>query len=134
MRFCFAAQSDCDFFYQIILSFGNPKRSRSWTSWPHYNQPPLKIRPSSNNFTFIYKSRLHPKVQILWEDHKIWKIRSPFYKLIKGQLISKCLFLVSSILPKNDRKQFDLRYNSSKVEFFHSFFGSIEDTKKTFLN
>ena len=36
---CFAAQSDCDFFYQIILSFGNPKRSRSWTSWPHYDQP-----------------------------------------------------------------------------------------------
>ena len=26
----------------------------------------------------------------------------------KGQLISKCLFLVSSILPKNEQKQFDL--------------------------
>ena len=92
---CFAVQSDCDFFYQIILSFRNPKKSRSWTSWPHYNKPPLKIRPSSNDFTFIYKSRLHHKVQILWEDHKIWKSRSPFYKLLKGQLISKCIFGVS---------------------------------------
>ena len=34
----------------------------------------------------------------------------------KGQLISKCLF-GASILPKNERKQFDLSYHSSKVEF-----------------
>ena len=44
------------------------------------------------------------------------------------------VFLVSSILPKNERKQFDLRYHNSKVEFFRSFFGRIEDTKKTFRN
>ena len=37
---------------------------------------------------------------------------------------------MSSILPKNERKQFDLRYFSSKVEFFRSFFGRIEDYKK----
>ena len=41
---------------------------------------------------------------------------------------------VSSILPKKERKQFDLSYHSSKVEFFRSFFGRIEDTKKTFRN
>ena len=52
------------------------------------------------------------------------------YVIAKGQLISKCL-LVSSILPKNERKQFDL---SSKVDFYRSFFGRIEDTKKTFRN
>ena len=44
------------------------------------------------------------------------------------------VFLVSSILPKNERKQFDLRYHSSKVKFFCSLFGRIEDTKKTFRN
>ena len=41
---------------------------------------------------------------------------------------------MSSILPKNERKQFDMRYHSSKVEFFRLFFGRIEDTKKTFWN
>ena len=48
-------------------------------------------------------------------------------------MISKCL-VVSSILPKNKRNQFDLRYHSSKVDFFCLFFGRIEDTKKTFQN
>ena len=42
--------------------------------------------------------------------------------------------MLSSILPKNERKQFNLRYHSSKVEFIRSFFGRIEDTKKTFRN
>ena len=37
-------------------------------------------------------------------------------------------FLVSSILPKHKRKQFDLKYYSSKIEFFRSFFGRIEET------
>ena len=39
----------------------------------------------------------------------------------KGQLISKCL----QFLPKNERKQVDLRYLSSKVEFIRSFFGRL---------
>ena len=30
----------------------------------------------------------------------------------------------------NERKQ--VRYHSNQVEFFHSFFGSIEDTKRSF--
>ena len=34
---------------------------------------------------------------------------------------SRKQFMVSSILPKNERKQFDLRYHSSKVEFFVPF-------------
>ena len=42
------------------------------------------------------------------------------------------IFLV--FLPKNERKQFDLRYHGSKVEFFSSFFGRIEETKKIFRN
>ena len=37
--------------------------------------------------------------------------------------------MVSSILPKNERKQFDL---SSKVECFRSFFGRIEETINCF--
>ena len=53
--------------------------------------------------------------------------------IFKGQLISKCLFL-SSILPKKEQEQFNLRYHSSKVEFFHLFFVGIEDTKKIFRN
>ena len=36
---------------------------------------------------------------------------------------------VFSILPKNERKQFDLRHHSSKGEFF----GRIEDSKKSFM-
>ena len=42
--------------------------------------------------------------------------------------------MLSSILPKNKRKQFKLRYHSNKVEFLCSFFKKIKDTKKTFRN
>ena len=51
-------------------------------------------------------------------------------KLTKGQLISKCLFVVFNFSQKNERKQVALRYHSSKVEFFCSFFGRIEDYQK----
>ena len=56
--------------------------------------------------------------------------------LSKGQLFRN-VFLVSSILPKNERKQFDLRYHSSSwVNFFRSFFGRPKNLKyqKTFRN
>ena len=52
----------------------------------------------------------------------------------KGQLTSKRLFWCLQLLPKYERKQVDLRYYSSKVKFFRSFFGRIEDTKKSFWN
>ena len=41
----------------------------------------------------------------------------------KGQLISKWFFGVVDFLQKKNRKQVDLRYHSSKVEFVRSFFG-----------
>ena len=41
---------------------------------------------------------------------------------------SRKQFKVSSILPKNEQKQFYLRYHSSKVQFFCSFCGRIEET------
>ena len=45
----------------------------------------------------------------------------------KGQLYSKCLFGV--------RKQFDLRYNRSKVIFFVHFLGELKiHNKETFRN
>ena len=44
----------------------------------------------------------------------------------KGQLISKCLFCVFN----SPKKRTKTRYHSSKVEFFRSFLGSIEDTSK----
>ena len=40
--------------------------------------------------------------------------------------------MVSSILPKNERKQFDLRYHNCKVEFFLSFLRRIEETINPF--
>ena len=36
--------------------------------------------------------------------------------------------------PKNERKQVDLRYHSSKVKFFHSFFGGNRRHQKPFRN
>ena len=42
--------------------------------------------------------------------------------------------LVSSIFPKNERKQVNLRYHSSKVQFFLFVFLKIEVTKKTARN
>ena len=40
--------------------------------------------------------------------------------------------MVSLILQKNERKQFDLMYHSSKVEFFRSFFRRIQETINLF--
>ena len=40
-----------------------------------------------------------------------------------GQLISKCLDGGLQFPPKNEGKQVDLRFHSSKVEFVCSFFG-----------
>ena len=49
----------------------------------------------------------------------------------KGQLISKCLFGVFNFFQKNERKQVNLRYHSTKVEFICSFFGRIVVLKKS---
>ena len=40
---------------------------------------------------------------------------------------------MSSISSKDERKQVDLRYHSSKVEFICSFFGTIIGLKKSLL-
>ena len=47
------------------------------------------------------------------------------------QLISKCL-LVSLILPNNERKQLELRYHSSEVEFFRCFLEELKIPKRHF--
>ena len=48
----------------------------------------------------------------------------------KGQLISKC-FLVSSILPKNERKQFKFSYHMVvKSNFSSVFLGELKIPKK----
>ena len=43
------------------------------------------------------------------------------YLTVKGQLISECLFGVFNFLPKNELKQVNLRYHSSKFEYSRSF-------------
>ena len=54
-------------------------------------------------------------------------------RLFKGQLISKCLFGVFDSSKKTERKQFDLRYHSSWVEFFRLFLQELRiHTKKSF--
>ena len=40
--------------------------------------------------------------------------------------------MVFSILPKNERKQFNLIYHSSKVKFFHSFLGELKIPQRHF--
>ena len=50
--------------------------------------------------------------------------------VVKGQLILKVLFGVFNSPKKKRTKTIRLKYHSSKVEFFCSFFGRIEDTKK----
>ena len=67
---------------------------------------------------------------------KLSDCREPFFAWGKGQLISKCLFwrlqFSQKTKTKNKNKQFHLRYHSSKVESFRSFFGRIEDSKRHF--
>ena len=50
----------------------------------------------------------------------------------KGQLILKWFFWGRRFPPKNERKQVDLRYHSSKVEFVRSFLEEIDDPKNLF--
>ena len=51
----------------------------------------------------------------------------------KGQLISKCLFGIFNS-PKKRTKKFNFTTMVPQVDFFCSFFGRIEDTKKAFRN
>ena len=51
-------------------------------------------------------------------------------KKTKGQLILKCLFGVFNFFQKKERKQVDLLYHSSRVEFVRYFFGRNIDLKK----
>ena len=56
------------------------------------------------------------------------------YDWSKGQIISKRFFCVLNFLQKNERKQVDMRYHSSKVEFLRSFFGGNRRHQKPFRN
>ena len=49
--------------------------------------------------------------------------------LLKRSVNFEMSFGCFQFLPNNEQKQVDLRYHSSKVEFFRSFFGRIEDTR-----
>ena len=66
-------------------------------------------------------SKSHKMVIFFLEKHFSFSCRCAFTRYLSEQLkVSKSRkqFMVSSILPKNERKQFDLRYHSSKVELF----------------
>ena len=71
-------------------------------------------------------------------DYKISEYVSNLCQIIVWNYVVKVSwfrkdFLVSSILPKNERKQGELRYSAPHyVEFFCSFFGRILDTNKYF--
>ena len=57
------------------------------------------------------------------------KLRPTFLlKIILKVSKSRKQLIVSSILPKNEQKQFDLRYHSTKADTFRLFFGRIEET------
>ena len=56
----------------------------------------------------------------------IWNLTRP-NRWAKCQFISKYPFGVFNST-KSEQKQFNLRYYSTEVEFFHSFFGRIGDT------
>ena len=54
------------------------------------------------------------------------------HNVTKGQIISKWFFGVLDFgVQKNEQKQVDLRYHSSKVEFLCSFIGGKSKTSKT---
>ena len=61
------------------------------------------------------------------------KLENCHFFVSKGQLISKCLFGIFSS-PKNEQKNSPLLLWYLKSNCFRSFFGRIEDTKKTFRN
>ena len=74
----------------------------------------------------LWGTLVHFDIELLrWRHDKL------YFPVVKVSWFRN-VFLVSSNFPRNERKQFDLRYQSSKVEFFCSFFGRIEDRKSPF--
>ena len=71
----------------------------------------------------------HPKVIYFYNESRYV---GEFVLELKVSQFRK-IFLVSSILPKNERKQFDLRYDSILLKF-SLVFGRFEDTKLSFQN
>ena len=102
------------------------------TILPHgVKLPPQKIKLPDQ---FSREKELREELSNLAVHSKLGNLNF-FVKKInvnKSQLILKFLFGVFNFSPINERKQFDLRYHSSKVKFFRSLFGRIEDTTKSF--
>ena len=82
---------------------------------------------------FRFTSQVMPQHVICWiyyvsRDFSFFRLRAATDSLIKGQLISKCLFGVFTFFQKaNENKS-----TSSKGEFVHSFFGRNVILKKIF--
>ena len=65
---------------------------------------------------------------IVWQHYADTLFSAPG----KDQLISKCLFWCLQFSQKNERKQFDLRYHSRKLNFFVRFLGELKIPKRHF--
>jgi hypothetical protein len=89
------------------------------------------VRWPSPLFSFAKRNNLDVKFSYSEKATKFEKITQFFDTTIKVSKYRRH-FMVSSILPRNELKKIDLRYHSSKVEFFHSFFGRIEETINPF--
>ena len=73
------------------------------------------------------------EIEQLQDLRQLWAYEIPFSYLIALRLcrkvkvsLSRNVFLVSLILPKNERKQLDLMYHSCKIELFCSFVGELK--------
>ena len=98
-EFCDKKKHDLCRAYRWITTFSYGTKHKLWThdGWI----------PNSLRHKFISQSKIN-----IWDLDKVRKFRKQFR--------------VSSILPKNLQKQFDLRYHSSRIKVFYSFFGRME--------
>ena len=109
----------------------------------HLNATPSLLYPWNLNFSRINLRNLNPKrgLMVIYSYINQSQYSSyisieelfssvPILGFYKGQIFSKYLFDVFNFLQKNERKQVDLRFHGSKVEFVCSFFGGNVYLKK----
>ena len=94
-----------------------------------------KILPTSIDFLY-WASQSSSKLSYVWNNYRKAANISMAWKLRKLLKISKSWkqFMLSSILPKNEKKRENKYFESSQDNFhvFYLFFGRIENSKNCF--
>ena len=105
----FSTKSQCAIL-KLVHTYFNKYSFLTWENWFFWY-----------SYSEFHSSRLDADLFLTRNPNIFTKPQwSEFPNFVQQLKVSKSRkqFMVSSILPKNKRKQFDLRYHRSKVDFF----------------